>query len=576
MNCRRILIYILLSSPLLAYGFGKKTFVATRSQSVNAALELVGRQQLIHIPSDDCYGNFSAALAYTRSFHNSKLAKLLFGKESLTFSGSLVQDRAETDILADYFGLPFCYKSCVCFNPVVSNVIIDLDWYQSLSNVCEGLYCNIHAPIVHTKWDLHQHENILQDGSECPPYDFYPAGYMGPERIARSAMPRSVLDAFCGKLTEGDKEPLKFGKIFGRQVESRLSDVQVTLGYDFILRDDAHFGLNIRTSIPTGNRPKAEFLFEAIVGNGHHWELGAGLTGHTCLWQREDEYTQWDLYVDANITHLFSDTQKRSFDLKNNGTGSRYMLLQEFADGSTNLHVNGADAPNQYIGCILPAVNVTTFDVNVNIAVQADIVVKFAYQRASGFVFDIGYNFWGRSGEKICLDACSCTEFADNRFAIKGDAQVYGFDATDDAVRLNVSQHEATLYKAQGNGNFVAGSQFRNANADDPVGADDANDNALQQLNNADAATLSIAQAQINTSNPAQLLTKADINIVSATLPKAIAHKLFFHVGHTWFEMERITPYLGTGFATEWACRCFKNNSAFSQWSMWLKGGFSY
>lgn len=558
-----------------AHAFGKKSFFSTRSQSVNAALELVGRQQHIHMADQPhCYGNLFATLEYTRSFQAEKIAKFLFGKEHVVFSGSFADNRGESDVLADYFGLPFCFKSCVCFKPRISNVVLDLDWYQDLSSVVDGLFLDIHVPIVHTKWDLHPHETVYNDGTMCPTFTFYPAGYMGAEQINRDEMPINVLDAFRSKKFVGDKEPLAYGRIFGRQVASRLSDVQIALGYDMVLKEDRHFGLSVRTSIPTGTRPDQEFLFDAIVGNGHHWELGAGLTSHIRFWEREDEYAQWCIYLDANITHLFKDTQKRSFDL-NNGPGSRYMLLQEFADSSVNLHINGVDAPNQYTGRILPAINATTLDACVSIAVQADIVIKFAYQRASGFEFDLGYNLWARSKEDVKLDCCGCPPFLDNRYAIKGDAQVYGF-VSNDPVRLNVSQHEATLHAGQGDGNFVAGSEFRNANADNPALASDGSNVALQQLNAADAAAFNLMQAQINTSNPPILLTKNDLDISSATLPKALSHKLFFNIGHTWFELERLKPYLGAGFDVEWACACVNNNSAFSQWGMWLKGGIGY
>jgi len=106
-------------------------FLATRSQSVNAARELVGWQQYINkYDVDSAYGAFSIAVEYTNTFKADQIAKFFFGRD-LTFSnyegsdksrtlliqGSTVQDRDSRAWLADYFGLPTDFESRVRFNP---------------------------------------------------------------------------------------------------------------------------------------------------------------------------------------------------------------------------------------------------------------------------------------------------------------------------------------------------------------------------------------------------------------------------------------------------------------------------
>ncbi len=598
MNRTQKLILIFVSSILYGNLFGTKTAFTARSQSVNSVRELVGWQTQIN-KADSCnikktnknkkeegavsqqtqnkqgccYGTAALTVEYNRSFNVKKIRKFLFDTDcALIFSGSKVFDRGENDILADYFGLPFGFKSKVIFKPRISNFIFDLDWYQSLDCVCEGLYFRIHAPIVHTKWDLHMCEQVLQDNVGT--YTFYPAGYMGSEKIVRADMNASVMDAFKGLKSVGDLEPLHYGKIWGRQTASHISDVQVALGYNFLLDEDYHLGLAIRTAIPTGNKPDAEFLFEPIVGNGHHWELGGTLSGHYTFWRPENEEDGLSIYLDANITHLFKDTQKRSYDLKCGGSNSRYMLLQEMNCTSTNLRNgnNGSVAESQYIGRLLPAINVTTLDTQISIGVQADIVLKLAYQH-KGFEFDFGYNFYGRSKEKIK----KCGSLTCNKFAIKGDAQVYGFNAGQEAVPLNATESKATIHKGQGVTNFDSPNEFDNLNIDNLIGAFDGNNMFLRALNNADGAALKrIVDELAHTSDPAVLLTDCDLDIDSATLPKAITHKLFINFSNVWIDAENIVPYIGGGLSTEWACRCFKKNSGYSQWALWVKGGLSY
>lgn len=560
--------------------FGERTFFSTRSQSVNAVLELVSWEKEINQPDKTtCYGTAALAVDYTHSFHTEAISKFLFGSECLFFSGSKAMNRGANDILADYFGLPFCFQSCVSFDPVISNVIFDLNWYQGLDCLCNGTYLRVHVPLVHTKWDLVLQETVLDNGanfSMCGTFTFYPGGYMGPERIERPAMHTNVREAFEGLTSVGDLQPLHFGRIWGRQIKTRIAEIQVALGNNFLLSDWYHLGCEIRFATPTGNRPDAEFLFEAIVGNSHHWELGAGVTGHVDVWQSCNACHTFALYVDANVTHLFADRQRRSYDLKS-GPGSRYMLAQVFGEGSTNLQVGAAGGPpaeHQYIGCIQPLVNVTTLPTDISIAVQADIVLKCAYQRADGLECDIGYNFWGRSKEK---GDCRCRLESD-RYVLKGDAQVYGFEPTFEElpVRMSVSQSQATLHKAQAQGNFVSGVEFRNENADSPALAFDESGAPLNQVTFADATDLDIDQGQINTSNPPIFLSDDDINSDSPLLPRAFTHKLFFHVGCAWHCAEKLKPYIGIGGSAEWANTNVCNNSGYSQAQIWVKGGFSY
>jgi len=216
------------------------------------------------------------------------------------------------------------------------------------------------------------------------------------------------------------------------------------------------------------------------------------------------------------------------------------------------------------------AINYTTFDTKISIAVQADVVFKFAYQR-DGFEFDLGYNFWANSKEKL-----HCREmFIENRFALKGDAQVYGFtpDPDNAPVALNATQSEATIFQGQGqvNGNFS------NLNADNqPALATNADGIMLNQLNVQDSIDLAIAQMQVRGSNPAILLTDQDINEESALLPRALSHKVFAYAGCVWNNRDDIDPYVGMGLSGEFANTNPCNNATCSQWAIWVKGGIAY
>ena len=59
--------------------------------------------------------------------------------------------------------------------------------------------------------------------------------------------------------------------------------------------------------------------------------LGLGVSGHLILWEQDTNHSL-AIYLEGNATHLFKNSQHRSFDFCKNGLLSRYMLLKELDD----------------------------------------------------------------------------------------------------------------------------------------------------------------------------------------------------------------------------------------------------
>lgn len=555
-----------------------KTFYAQRSQSVNAARELVGWYWGINrYDVGDYYGNFFSAFEFTRTFQARHIADYFFGTDVLTFTGSRVPNRSPNDILADYFGLPTDFSSTVLVTPRVINALIDFDWYAGLDAWCDGIYFRVHAPLVYTRWGLN-----LEECSEYPGVNNYPAGYMAPVLINRSEMARSVTQALTGTVSFGDFHRLRFGKVDGNRYLVALSEIQVAFGWNMINNENYHFGINARGSIPTGTRPKGIYLFEPIVGNGHHGELGIGFTGHSVKWYCNDEWMV-GLYGDLNLTHLFANKQRRSFDFIGHGAGSRYILMEDMGPAQQGYAVGGVQAEFQYQGNILPGINQTTLDCVISAAIQLDMAVMLTWQHKHINV-DLGYNLWMRSAEQLNSRDC----FPNNRFALKGDAQVYGFiTGTDQAVKLNATQStpaqggmmgRVRIESGQGQGS--ATQLFTNSNADNAGfatfdGVDLDQSFAPDGIINTglDAADIS----PVNGSNPPVLLSNCDIDDFSALSGSTMTNKFFCYFGYSFVNVERATPYVGFGGEIELdgaATRIAKNS--FSQWGIWLKGGVAY
>lgn len=394
------------------------SFFTPRSQSTDAARDLVGWHRFWHQwDTEGFYGTAALTTEFTRSFRPHRLAEYFFGSDELTISGSDVGNRADQELLADYFGLSQEFSSNVFFKPVIQNFIADVGWFFGYGN----WYWYTHIPIAWQSTNWHLFEVVENSGRDT----LYPAGYMGADTIM--APYASWSSAMQGGRSFGDVQALKFGKIAcGHLSKAGVAEIQTVLGYDLVREEIGNAGLNIRASFPTGNRPNSDFLLTPIIGNGKHWELGVGLNSQIILWEK-DGNQRVDFFFYFNVTHLFKTRQFRSFDFLKNGWFSRYELLKQFDE-------NGI-----YTGVTIPAINITTLPCDVEVAGQIDTVLMFSYQNR-GFNFDIGYNAWIRSKEEVRL-LCDNDPFATQKYGFKGIQNVINMDSS-----TNSTQSKATIF----------------------------------------------------------------------------------------------------------------------------------
>ncbi|HRN77914.1 MAG TPA: hypothetical protein PLU71_01630 [Candidatus Dependentiae bacterium] len=550
-----------------------------RSQGTNALRRLVGTVDKVDIyDMDENYHNLSAMLEYTRSFNAPQIAECLFGsflcdKRILKIQGSQACNRDECALLADYFYLPTDFSSEVIIEPLIQNVLIDFNYYVGFDHLVHGLYFWVQAPLTWTKWDLRYHERVIDPGINA-----YNEGYFTVNALPRNQLLNSFAEFVSGNAPGTDNVVTQFAAKGADAINAQfdttfqslqcaricpdsktntsLSELRFALGWNFLLKEDYHLGLNIQASAPTGNKVKSKFLFSPQNGNDKHWELGGGLGAHYIFWRSQDEEKHFGFYLDANITHMFNNNECRCFDLCNKPL-SRYMLAEKLTtDVADNLEGNGTAATAQFNEVFAPVANLTTFDVNVSVAVNADVVAMFNYTSGS-WSWDFGYNFWGRSCEKIKLD-CKCPTFLENTWALKGDAQVYGYmSASDtdllinDPVALSATQSEATINAGK---NFPASGTITtaqinagrlNPNIDNPqLATADTSDTALN------ASRSSGGLGQIHTSIQPVFIAQSDVNFVRT---KGISNKIFYHMGYTWTEKNHALPYVGIGGEVEWA-----------------------
>lgn len=596
--------------------------IAPRSQGVNLARHTVGWLHETHrCECNSFYGVFSITPEYTRTFNGNHLAECLFGPSlgscnTIKVSGSQVENRGPRDWLADYFYLPTDFESTLQFNPVIDNFIIDANLYFGLEDWAKGLYCIIYFPIVHSRWNLNFCERVQNAG-----VNNYRPGYFSSsaDGIPRNKLLKNVSQFMSGNtISPSDTlitstisptdmiitstiqgisifEPLTSALILPeKNIRTRVADVRVTIGWDAVNNDCGRFGFYFQGAAPTGNTPEGNVLFESIVGNGHHWEFGGGLNGCYRFGYSDDESSHWELYADATITHLFAKEQTSTFDLKGKPL-SRYMLAEKMISPSKNLKAGQAAetaiTPEfQFNNELAPVANLTTIPVDVKIDVQADIICILNYSNPC-WEFDIGYNYWGRSCEKI-TPLTRFEPFANMFWALKGDAQVFGFDRGVDGdgpilqvIALSATESDATIH--QGTNNTPNSQPPTNPGIDSPAPA--FTSSTIEQFNNNPLNSEPTGPlAQINTTIIPQILTPDDIAFVGTS---GSSSKFFMNIQYKITECTcDWIPYIGFGGEVEFAhhakneckedncisCEQPCLNCAISQWGIWVKGGASF
>ncbi len=625
-----------------------------RPQSWNKARQVSGEvpgSALTFLPDMDNYnGYFGLTVAYDRTFRPGSIARSLFGDSFVTttttttnncdndcdnyvvrIQGSQVASRDSRAWLADNFYLPADYNGTISFNPNISNVILDFNWYMGLDEWVPGMYFRLYGPFVHTKWNLNFEEQTpvaagLQD----------PAGLFTPDVTPSTNLLSSALSYFAGSaptpnpLTQVNSanvsnaanytttfNPLAFGKMLGTacttgtttttscdkddkhgsRTKNGFGELRAELGWNFWQCDDWHLGLGIQAAAPTGSKIHGEYLFDGVIGNGRHWELGGLLTAHYVWWRSTCEDKHFGLYLDANLTHLFKATENRVFDLKGKPL-SRYMLAAKHSTNVTNQLGGGnpvVNAQYQFTGEFVPVANLTAHDVNVSVGVQADVVAWFDYT-CGGFSWDLGYNYYGRSCEKISDSNCQsilAQTASNNVYALKGDAYVYGYQNTGGdtpvnfAQPLSISESKATLQAgtcttatpAVENNGGVDNAQLAVSN----VAGIGRNALFTQPTGSADQTNLSLQPT---------FLSASDINLDVKS--RQSSNKIFSHINYKW-DRECWSPYIGLGgeaeFGQSQGSDCNKSttsttttttqcdscrNIAVSQWGVWFKLGVAF
>jgi hypothetical protein len=290
------------------------------------------------------------------------------------------------DIVAENFNIVtnqgnFCSR--LAFKPRQSFVGVGLSGYCQLSN---KIWLSFEAPVIHVKNTLDMVETVTYAGGGAV------------VKTGAAATQGFNGTAFVANMTQAFKNPnMLYGKIDGSQSKTRLAYINLKLGYTYLHEEDRSLQMYGGFLLPTGNKPKAIYLFEPLVGNNKHFGLILGT-----FFTRRYEMKRFAINIsaDSDTEFLFANTQTRSFDLAGK-PWSRYMGV--YANNTQRLldTVNGTG--NSQMRFQTWGVNLFTQEVKVNPHFSTNLILNASFELPKNMAFDLGFKCFWQQDEHVTL-----------------------------------------------------------------------------------------------------------------------------------------------------------------------------
>lgn len=359
---------------------------------------------------EEFYGVASLALQYQQTTDNGRIAQWFSFNSSGANNGAMTYGPAETngaDQVFDINSLNFgvTNSGSVTFCPKIQNFIADIDLFFGWDEFVCGLWSRFSIPINWTRWTLGLNDSTTGTGATV-----FPDGVVS--SVATTDVPyTSLKDAWKGTQSFGEAPVLKKGRIDGSQSETAVAGLKMELGYDFLRRDKSHLALSFLVVAPTGNKPNATYLFDAISGSSKSWEIGADINGHWNFWERQECNQSLGLHFDVALVSQLKASQTRLFGMKNGGdqpagdenqvtaaacnvaAGSSWLLLKKVSDGAAG---NLTPTPTN----LERAANVLALQAKIGAGFETNGAILLKYIR-NHFSVDLGYELYYRSQEKL-------------------------------------------------------------------------------------------------------------------------------------------------------------------------------
>lgn len=517
--------------------------------SVSMSREVMLEKHAWQNPTDEegCFGMVGVAFDYMRNFGESKdccddtkgccrsLGSMPFWSNENSNEMTVGDNSGKFEVDAYQFGLgPVTTNGTVRLTPKVYQAGADFFAYAGASRTERGFFGKIHGPVGVMKISPG-----LSFEDTITPVE-YPVGALS-EVEAIKAPYENIQQSFAGGKSAGFLKKMEFGRFdCEHSTSGKFGDIGITVGYNVYADETKHLGLGVRFSAPTGNKAEAVYALEPIWGRNGHWGAGAELIGHWRAYECDESDAYLDLWLNGTAEHLFRSNHVRSFDLKANGRGSKYLLVGKYTGGVSGTFQN----------CIENAINVTTLPVESSFDIEGNAAFMADYHW-NCWNLGLGYEIWGRSCEKLIID-CKCAGSVNlNDYAVLGRQTPFGLNA--DSPTMSTLDHLceplATIGKSQDRytgGLESSPNDFNNL----PTGIADASNGANR------------LSADVNEA----------LDVPGQTAHQALTSKVFAQLGYTWKDSD-YNPFFAINGAAEWSHR---DNSATRMWNIGAQAGFAF
>lgn len=275
----------------------------------------------------------------------------------------------------------------VSFDPKQEIWGVRLDYFQDVQHPCKRLFFRASMPVVYVQNDM----NLKTSGNT---------------KVTVGGKDFSLEDFFAGRVNvteamdnQNMQMPLTKAKIDGQKTKFGIGDLELGLGYKMHQSKKSHAYASLGLTIPVADGPHGDYLWEPVCGNNKHVGLGLRLDSGLTLW--ENHYAAVRFLADLDYHYLFEATEKRTVSTKYN-SDLGYLGYYSLA----------AKQSNQENQPLFPAANILTQPLRVKPGNQLEAMFALSF-KSSGFVVDLGYDFYYRDEEDLWLK-----EWVDNIYGI--------------------------------------------------------------------------------------------------------------------------------------------------------------
>jgi hypothetical protein len=498
---------------------------------------------------EEFYGDFAITLGWQQNFSRYRLSSYFLTKCGSASVGLNAADGAAavSDIRASDLGLSTTFSGSAWLCPKYQDFIADFDLYLAWDEFIQGLWTELRIPFVHSRWNAGLGTSVSAAGGDNYAFEVDGDSEAQYAVIEAAGGPTPVVytgncalsSALLGNSAFGDAPRLAAGKMVNcTKTANGLGGIRLEVGYDFLRRERGSMGLALDVQFPVANKPAKNncccdlYTFDPKVGSQHAWKVGGVLRAQYMLWDR-DESKRIDMYFDGRVAGSFSGETTRLLGLQANNTTlfNQYLLLKKYS-------VSGDVATYQGLE---RAANKLTARVKAKYSTEAQVTLMFQY-RNGGYVGNLGWNFFGRGEEKLCLK-CLCNA-DDYYYTIKGDRP----------VRLNADGSEGGFYSPSDSNINQTGDVKGESETWAAITATEVTENAITFTNSCSTTC-----------------GNGNISLCPAAHPRYISNTIFGALGYHWDDVDW-KPYLGVLGKVDLG----SSNTALRLWGIYLKGGICF